>query len=124
MKSLRKSLNGGNKDKEPSSKLQISTPLPTMSKPLAATAMTPPQKVIRARSSYKSQAMQQLSFEKGEFFYVLKDSQDSSWYEAHNPVSGARGIVPRAMFEEFGKSAPSYAHILSSSRPVSNPICV
>ncbi|KAF6762829.1 scd2/ral3 [Ephemerocybe angulata] len=102
MKSLRKSLNG-NKD---SSKLQISTPLPiptTLSKP--SSAILPPQKVIRALTTYKSQAPQELSFNKGDFFYVLKDAEDSAWYEAHNPVTGSRGIVPRAMFEEFSKNA-------------------
>ncbi|EAU84301.2 scd2/ral3 [Coprinopsis cinerea okayama7 len=79
-----------------------------MSKP--PSAILPPQKVIRANSSYKSQAPQELSFQKGDFFYVLKDAEGSAWYEAHNPVTGARGIVPRAMFEEFGKNAPPVRH--------------
>jgi len=103
MKSLRKSLNG---NRESSSRPQISTPvpLPSVSKP--PSTILPPQKVIRALSSHKSQAPQELSFLKGDFFYVLKDVGSSdAWYEAHNPVSGARGLVPRAMFEEFGKSA-------------------
>lgn len=104
MKSLRKSLNG-NKE---STKLQISTPLPipTLSKP--SSAHLPPQKVIRALTNYKSQAPQELSFVKGDFFYVLRDAEDSAWFEAHNPVTGARGIVPRAHFEEFSKTALPY----------------
>ncbi|KAF9481975.1 hypothetical protein BDN70DRAFT_484697 [Pholiota conissans] len=104
MKSLRKSLNG-NRD---SSRPQISTPvpLPAVSKP--PSAILPPQKVIRALSSYRSTVPQELSFAKGDFFYVLKDADASgAWYEAHNPVTGARGLVPRAMFEEFGKHAPN-----------------
>lgn len=103
MKSLRKSLNG---NRESSSRPQISTPvpLPSVSKP--PSAILPPQKVIRALSSHRSQAPQELSFVKGDFFYVLKDVDSSdAWYEAHNPVSGARGLVPRSMFEEFGKNA-------------------
>lgn len=103
MKSLRKSLNG---NRESSSRPQISTPvpLPSVSKP--PSAILPPQKVIRALSNYKSQAPQELSFSKGDFFYVLKDADMSgAWYEAHNPISGARGLVPRAMFEEFSKNA-------------------
>ncbi|TFK29257.1 scd2/ral3 [Coprinopsis marcescibilis] len=76
-----------------------------MSKP--SSAILPPQKVIRALTTYKSQAPQELSFHKGDFFYVLRDGQDSAWYEAHNPVTGSRGIVPRAMFEEFGKNITS-----------------
>jgi hypothetical protein len=104
MKSLRKSLNG-NKDPPPL-RHQISTPLPAISKP--PTSILPPQKVIRALSPYRSQAPQQLSFVKGDFFHVIRDvDNDGSWYEAHNPVSGARGLVPKSMFEEFAKnSAP------------------
>lgn len=101
MKSLRKSLNGG-KDTH---RLEISTPLPlpSISKPQAASL--PPQKVIRAITSYKPQAPQQLPFHKGDFFYVTGDVQSQGdWYEAHNPVSGARGLVPKSMFEEFCKS--------------------
>ncbi|KAG7096669.1 hypothetical protein E1B28_004083 [Marasmius oreades] len=102
MKSIRKSLNG-NKD---SVRNHISTPmpLPTVSKP--APGILPPQKVIKATTEYRSQAPQELSFKKGDFFYVIKDIDDQgSWYEAHNPVSGARGLVPRALFAEFNKSS-------------------
>jgi bud emergence protein 1 len=101
MKSLRKSLNGG-KDIQ---RLEISTPLPlpTISKP--QNASLPPQKVIRAITTYKSQTPQQLPFQKGDFFYVTGDTQaQGDWYEAHNPVTGARGLVPKSMFEEFCKS--------------------
>ncbi|KAG6333890.1 hypothetical protein ID866_5203 [Astraeus odoratus] len=101
MKSLRKSFNG-NKDTH---RLQISTPLPlpSISKPLSASL--PPQKVIRAIKSFSPTAPTQLPFEKGDFFYVTGDPDNfSPWYEAHNPVSGARGLVPKDMFEEFCKS--------------------
>ncbi|TFK43289.1 hypothetical protein BDQ12DRAFT_171989 [Crucibulum laeve] len=101
MKSLRKSLNGGRESSRP----QISTPLPLPSVSKPPSAILPPQKVIRALSAYRSQAPQQLSFSKGDFFYVLKDvDEQGAWYEAHNPVSGARGLVPRSMFEEFNKN--------------------
>src|ERR1700759_1959891 len=98
MKSLRKSLN---KDQY---HVQISPPLPPISKPSAS--IVPPQKVIRPTSSYKSSAPQELSFSKGDFFHVIREIDDQgSWYEAHNPMTGARGIVPRVMFEEFKKGA-------------------
>ncbi|KAJ3770963.1 hypothetical protein EV361DRAFT_473864 [Lentinula raphanica] len=104
MKSIRKSLNG-NKD---SLRNQISTPLPLPSVSKPASAITPPQKVIRATADYRPQAPQELSFKKGDFFYVLRDVDDSgSWYEAHNPISSARGLVPRALFEEFNKTSVS-----------------
>ncbi|KZT13143.1 uncharacterized protein LAESUDRAFT_639208 [Laetiporus sulphureus 93-53] len=99
MKTLRKSLNG-HKDQSQ----HISTPLPSLSKP--SSAIQPPKKVIRALDSYKSTAPQELSFEKGDFFHVLSDlNKQGVWYEAHNPMTGARGLVPCDMFEEFHKGA-------------------
>ncbi|KAF8911852.1 hypothetical protein CPB85DRAFT_1434659 [Mucidula mucida] len=79
-------------------------PLPAVSKP--PSSILPPQKVIRALSPYHPQAPQELPFKKGDFFYVLRDVDDGgSWYEAHNPVSGARGLVPKNLFEEFNKNS-------------------
>lgn len=100
MKSLRKSLN----KETPSIRHNISTPLPLppISKP--PSAILPPQKVIRALGAYRPQAPQELPFQKGDFFYVLRDVDGQPWYEAHNPVSGARGLVPKDMFEEFNKN--------------------
>ncbi|KAJ7591420.1 scd2/ral3 [Mycena floridula] len=108
---MRKSLTG--KD---SIRSQISTPipLPSVSKPNAA--ILPPQKVIRATADHRPNAPQELSFKKGDFFYVIKDIDDGSYYEAHNPVSGARGLVPRAMFEEFNKNTAA----LRTSQAVPN----
>ncbi|KAJ8522987.1 hypothetical protein ONZ45_g490 [Pleurotus djamor] len=97
MKSLRKSLNG-TKD---TIRSQISTPLPAVNKP--PSSISPPQKVIRALSSYRSQAPQELSFQKGDFFYVPQDTA-GAYYVAYNPASGVRGLVPRSMFEEFNKN--------------------
>ncbi|KAG5637309.1 hypothetical protein H0H81_005002 [Sphagnurus paluster] len=104
MKSLRKSLNGSS-GRDSNIRAQISTPvpLPPVSKPHPA--ILPPQKVIRALSAYRPQAPQELPFQKGDFFYVLRDVENQgTWYEAHNPVTGARGLVPRSMFEEFSKN--------------------
>ncbi|KAI0253055.1 hypothetical protein BJV78DRAFT_1303520 [Lactifluus subvellereus] len=99
MKALRKSLN--NKDPH---QPYISTPLPPVSRPLAAA--TPPQKVIRATSGYRSPTPQQLSFQQGDFFYVVREvNEGGSWYEAHNPMTGSRGLVPKSMFEAFNKGA-------------------
>jgi len=107
MKALRKSLTSA---KDHHSSHHISTPItsPTLSR--ATINLPPPTRVIRATSKYRSQAPQQLSFEKGDFFHVLRDIDNQGlWYEAHNPVTGARGLVPRAMFEEFSKGNPMYA---------------
>lgn len=104
MKSLRRSFNGGKDHHYPS----ISTPipsavpgLPSVSKPSAS--FTPPTKVIRALGEHRKEAADQLSFSKGDFFHVVRD-KDENWYEANNPVTGARGLVPKFKFEEFGRS--------------------
>ncbi|KIL00281.1 hypothetical protein PAXRUDRAFT_821821, partial [Paxillus rubicundulus Ve08.2h10] len=118
MKSLRKSLNG-NKDTH---RLQISTPLPLPSISKPQSASLPPQKVIRALAPFRPQAPQQLPFQKGDFFYVTGDpDNDSPWYEAHNPVTGARGLVPKNMFEEFCKS-PTTVRASRISVALSSPI--
>lgn len=106
MKSLRKSLNGnGNRDIH---RLEISTPLPLPSVSKPQNASLPPQKVIRAIASYRPQGPQQLPFQKGDFFYVTGNVEtQGDWYDAHNPVTGARGLVPKSMFEEFCKSPAS-----------------
>jgi hypothetical protein len=71
-----------------------------------STAVVPPQKVIRATSSYRSPTPQQLSFQLGDFFDVIRAVKEGgSWNEAHNPVTGARGLVPKSMFEAFHKGA-------------------
>lgn len=107
MKSLRKSLNGNKDGSRPS--ISIPLPLPALSKP--PSAILPPQKVIRALNSHRSQAPQELSFQKGDFFYVVNSGEDrNQWFEAHNPVTGARGLVPRHMFEEFSKNTPYESH--------------
>jgi bud emergence protein 1 len=98
MKALRKSLN-----KDPHQPY-ISTPLPPVSRP--SLGSSPPQKVIRATSSYRSPTPQQLSFQQGDFFHVIREvNEGGSWFEAHNPMTGARGLVPKSMFESFHKGA-------------------
>ncbi|KAI0052600.1 hypothetical protein FA95DRAFT_1483178 [Auriscalpium vulgare] len=118
MKALRKSLNAS---KDPHHH-QISTPLPPVSRPPAA--VVPPQKVIRALGPYRSNAPQELSFQKGDFFYVIREvNERGSWYEAHNPMTGARGLVPRAQFEEFNKGAAPNGRMSQalSAAPISSP---
>ncbi|KAI0092595.1 hypothetical protein BDY19DRAFT_925149 [Irpex rosettiformis] len=106
MKSIRKSF-GNNKE------AHISSPLPPLSKP--ALAIQPPLKVIRALQSHKSLSPHQLSFEKGDFFHVVAEPKDGQWYEANNPSTGARGLVPVHMFEEFLKGSATPRTPLPSS---------
>ena len=98
MKTLRKSLVGHKDHSYISSPV---SPLPSISKPISA--VQPPKKVIRALNSHRAAAPQELSFEKGDFFHVVNDVNQGQWYEAHNPMTGARGLVPCSMFEVFSK---------------------
>ncbi|KAK2466412.1 hypothetical protein APHAL10511_002054 [Amanita phalloides] len=116
MKSLRKSLTGGSKDAHRPS-ISTPLPLPAVSKP--PSSILPPSKVIRAISAYKPQAPQELPFQKGDFFYVLNDDSQQ-WYEAHNPVTGSRGLVPKHLFEEFNKSAQNRSSAIDVVSPQAN----
>lgn len=81
----------------------ISTPIPAVSKP--TNSILPPKKVIRALDDHRPQAPHELGFSKGDFFHVVNEiDQGPGWYEANNPVTGARGLVPKSKFEEFNKS--------------------
>lgn len=108
MKSLRRSFN--QKDSHSShAHPPISAPLnalPPVSRPNEKNQ--PPKKVIRATDNYRPKAPQELGFSKGDFFHVVRDPDEASnWYEAHNPMSGARGLVPKHLFEEFGRANAS-----------------
>jgi bud emergence protein 1 len=84
--------------------------------------VAPPQKVIRALVSHRSTNPQELSYQKGDFWYVT--SERDGWYEAlsrsclinrvveaisdnEDPLTGSRGLVPKQDFEEFNKGGVS-----------------
>lgn len=97
---LRRSIHGG---KDNPNLPHISTPIPAVSRPTPA--IQPPKKVIRALDDHRPQAPHELSFQKGDFFHVINEiDQGPGWYEANNPMTGARGLVPRSKFEVFNKS--------------------
>ncbi|KAK3848694.1 MAG: hypothetical protein J3R72DRAFT_470117 [Linnemannia gamsii] len=70
-----------------------------------AVAIAPPRKVIKALYDYNSQQTQELSFAKGDFFHVVGNEDDEDWYEAANPITGARGFVPVTYFQSLEKTA-------------------
>lgn len=96
MKAIRRSLKG-EKDSKPH---HISIT------PKSAIAILPPKKVIKAQFDYipESGNTQELSFNKGDFLYVISREDDPDWYEACNPlIPSARGLVPVSFFEVIGK---------------------
>ncbi|KAF9408656.1 bud emergence protein 1 [Podila epigama] len=67
-------------------------------------SLAPPRKVIKALYDYRSQQSEELSFTKGEFFYVVGNEDDEDWFEASNPVTGERGFVPVTYFQVLEKN--------------------
>ncbi|KAJ3319853.1 bud emergence protein 1 [Blyttiomyces sp. JEL0837] len=63
-----------------------------------------PKKVIRAVADYNAQYANELSFQAGDFFYVVGDSHDY-YYEVVNPLLKTRGNVPRECFQNLDKTA-------------------
>ncbi|KAK4054387.1 bud emergence protein 1 [Microbotryomycetes sp. JL201] len=81
-------------------------PSSVLSRPSQAgtAAQTPPKRVIRATESYKARSSQELSFEKGDFFHVVSDEGGDEWFDASNPMTGARGMVPAEFFQVLGRN--------------------
>lgn len=114
MKSIRRSLN---KDKDGGSRPDYagerSPPIPQSSgfRPTAgqavqppASRVSPPKLVIRATSAYRSRAPNELSFASGDFFHVVGGSPDSPFFDAANPATGVRGLVPKSHFQVLGRN--------------------
>lgn len=126
MKSLRRSLNNNGS----TSTSPYSSPAPAPSNPLARPSekVAPPQKVIKALKSHRSTNPQELSYTKGDFWYVTGERE--GWYEALSesrrcgvwencltgidPMRGSRGLVPKSDFEEFAKGG---RNVSSGTRP-------
>lgn len=62
-------------------------------------ATEPPKKIIRALYDYRPQGPGELKFQKGDFLYVTGSENSQEWYEAYDPPSNMRGVVPVSYFE-------------------------
>lgn len=73
-----------------------------------------PRIVIKALYDYQPQGPDELSFSKGDFFHVVNDQDENEmngWYEATNPMTNARGMVPMSYFEVFNRSRPKTENV-------------
>ncbi|KAI8804431.1 hypothetical protein BJ742DRAFT_682138 [Cladochytrium replicatum] len=66
---------------------------------------SPPSKVVRAIASYRAMKNGELSFNSGEFFYVINDSHPR-FLDVINPQTKQRGIVPVDFFEILDRADP------------------
>lgn len=78
--------------------------LPLGQRPMAAPAPAPPKLVIRATAAYRARGAQELSFNVGDFFHVVSDEGGEDWFDAANPMTGARGLVPASHFQVLGRN--------------------
>src|SRR5271167_4981646 len=83
--------------------------------PKSSLTIAPPKKVIRAIRDYVPQSSRELAFSRGDFFHVIGAENDRNWYEACNPATNMRGLVPVDYFEVLGKTVgtPSLASTMS-----------
>lgn len=85
-----------------------------------------PKKVIKALYDYQPQGPGELRFNKGDFFHVLGDVNaeldGDGWYDATNPVTNQRGMVPMSHFEVFNRTRPGLNQENGHSIEQSNPI--
>ncbi|CAK9684489.1 unnamed protein product [Candida parapsilosis] len=87
-------------------------------------ALQSPKKVIKALYDYEPQGPGELRFNTGEFFHVLnvsddarhREAEENGWYEATNPMTNAKGMVPISYFEVFDRSRPSTVSNQSSNQ--------
>lgn len=103
LKDFRRSLN---KDRNSGGKPSTSNVSPgTFTNVKSAVTIQPPKLVIRAIRDYKSASPHELSFHKGDFFHVITDpAPNADWFEANNPMTNARGLVPSSHFDVLSKS--------------------
>jgi bud emergence protein 1 len=91
MKSLRRSLNQNNPGSPASPDQSNGGSYNPLSRPSEKVA--PPKKVIKALTSYRSTNPQELSYTKGDFWYVT--GERDKWYEALSEWMGCLGEAGR-----------------------------
>lgn len=67
----------------------------------------PPKGIIRASENYIAHHPDELSCRKGDFFHVLGECRGPNGqdcYDATNPLSGTRGLLPKQYAEELGRN--------------------
>lgn len=74
-------------------------------------SIEPPKKVIKALYDYVPQSSVELAFSKGDFFHVIGNENDENWYEACNPATNVRGLVPVSYFQVLGRTEKNNLNI-------------
>lgn len=69
-----------------------------------ANVLSTPKKIIKALYDYLAQGPHELSFSRGDFFHVTNRENDTHWFEACNPATNSKGLVPVSYFQVLDKS--------------------
>ncbi|KAI7907981.1 uncharacterized protein BX663DRAFT_557183 [Cokeromyces recurvatus] len=91
-------------------KTKISTPVAQVN------TLDLPKKIIKALYDYQAKGSHEISFKKGDFFHVTGRENDPEWFEACNPASNLKGLVPVSYFQVIDKTERS----LFANRPTSS----
>ncbi|ORX51043.1 hypothetical protein BCR36DRAFT_412025 [Piromyces finnis] len=76
-----------------------------------------PKKIIKAIDDYKAQSTTEISYEKGDFFFVV--SENESYYFVTNPSTKSSGYVLKYSFEQVDNFAkPNPNKILTGLSPI------
>lgn len=88
-----------------------------------------PLKVIKALFDYEPQGPGELRFVHGDFFHVLQvegsaGHESNGWYEATNPVTHQRGMVPMSYFEVFNRTQHNNMadNLIDQGNPINSKI--
>ncbi|KAJ3269608.1 bud emergence protein 1 [Terramyces sp. JEL0728] len=65
----------------------------------------PPKKIIKASKAFQATKTGELSFQKGDFFYVIQERPELEVYEVTNPILKLRGLVPMSHFQNVNRNA-------------------
>ncbi|KAL0086271.1 hypothetical protein J3Q64DRAFT_1809297 [Phycomyces blakesleeanus] len=72
-------------------------------------SLAAPKKIIKALYDYQAQGPDELSFSEGDFYHVTARENDSKWFEACNPATNTKGLVPVAFFQVLDKAERNLA---------------
>lgn len=85
-----------------------------------------PKKVIKALYDYQPQGPGELKFAKGDFFHIVEEqnaeAEANGWYNATNPATNQRGMVPMLYFEVFNRTRQSNPQENGHNIEQGNPI--
>ena len=87
-----------------------------ISTPVIQSSTAAPKKVIKALYDYQAQSPNELSFTRGDFFLVTGRETDVQFYEAFNPITNSRGIVPVPYFQVLEKHERAMVDSVSSHK--------